>query len=127
QAGGLFIKFFNEYAVFPTSGLRFCMNQNMIVLYMAGRRIMPGWMQMKAQCGKNIHLEPHVKSNLNGVHTNNLTQAEIWKPENVSEKDAAAATEMAYFVAWVENEIRISPTQWCWDYRKWSRRPFIQI
>jgi lauroyl/myristoyl acyltransferase len=29
---------------------------------------------------------------------------------------------MSYFAAWIEKEIKKKPTQWSWDYQKWSRQ-----
>jgi lauroyl/myristoyl acyltransferase len=122
KTGGAFIKFFNDYSVFPTSGLRFCMSQNMIVLYLSGRRILPGWLAVKTQCGKNVHLTANSESHVQGIDTSNLNSAPIWQFEQFSERDKPATEEMSYFTKWIEKEIRKTPTQWCWDYRKWSRK-----
>jgi lauroyl/myristoyl acyltransferase len=123
KTGGTFINFFGDYAAFPISGLRFCMSKNMIVVYASGQRILPGWLGLKVQCGKNIHLERQMNSDSEETRTNHLQQSCLWKPELIKPKDKPAALEMSFFSHWIENEIRKSPTQWCWDYKKWSRKP----
>lgn len=116
SSGGVFVKFFNAYAAFPTSGLRFCTNKNSLIVYSAGYRIIPGWVNVHFHLGKNVHLE---------MQTNNsdFKQPDIWKFESILEKEKFAAFEVAYYATWLAEEIKKHPTQWCWDYRKWSRKP----
>lgn len=123
KTGGVFLKFFNQYAAFPLAGLRFCMSKNMIVLYTSGHRVIPGWVSMQIRAGKNPHLEIQNASHMEGVQTQSFTPTDMWDKENIYEKDKYAAVEMSYFVRWIENEIKKKPSQWCWDYRKWSRKP----
>ena len=120
KTGGVFLKFFENYAAFPISGLRYCINKNMIVFYISGYRIIPGIVRMKIKIGKNVHL---LKNN-SAISSQIDLQTDIWKPETINIKDKLATLEMSYFVPWSEQEIKKHPRQWCWDYKKWSRKLF---
>lgn len=123
--GGLFIRFFGKYAAFPISGLRMCMNQNLIVIYAAAYRILPGIMKLKMQCGKNPHLKDSIilPSEPSFLSSLSLKKADLYHHNHAKEPEKDANLEMSYFVKWIENEIRNHPEQWCWDYKKWSREP----
>ncbi len=124
--GGIFIRFFNKFAAFPSSGLRMCLLNEMVVVYATGYRVMPGLMKLKMSCGWNAHLKKK-----NPLHPKDaqeqkqfITQpAELYKPHVLKESERSVAVELSYFVRWIENEIKKHPTQWCWDYKKWSREP----
>lgn len=124
KSGGVFIQFFGKYAAFPTSGLRMCMNQNLIVIYASAYRVLPGIIKIKMQCGKNPHLknpiaiptEPHFLS------ISSLNEAKVYH-HKIKDREKDAILEMSYFVNWIEKEIKKHPAQWCWDYKKWSREP----
>lgn len=121
KSEGLFLNFFGKYAVFPISGLRFCMNKNMIVIYASAYRILPGWMELKLQTGKNVHFPDQKKSEMKYIKNCDLSASEIHNQNQIPEKNKAVSLEMSYFASWIEKEIRQNPTQWSWDYRKWSR------
>ena len=125
KTGGLFIHFFKKYAAFPVSGLRMCMNNNMIVVYASAYRVLPGIVKMKMQCGKNPHLKE--KKFLNEepsfLNTEILSEADLYHKNHIKEREKDVSTEMSSFVNWIENEIKSHPAQWCWDYKKWSRDP----
>ncbi|BBH53633.1 lysophospholipid acyltransferase family protein [Fluviispira sanaruensis] len=122
KKGGVFIRFFGKYAAFPTSGLRMCLNQNMPVIYASAKRIFPGFLTLKLKIGQNNHLKSKAVSNK--IHnTTELNSAEIFNFSELKEREIETALELSYFVAWVEKEIRTNPSQWCWDYNKWSRDP----
>nr|BFD31692.1 hypothetical protein GTC16762_13100 [Pigmentibacter ruber] len=126
--GGLFIKFFNDYAAFPTSGLRMCMNQGMVIAYAAAYRVIPGVVKLKMQSGKNPHLKKNILENYQQIYTRDedLVPAKLFDAENIKQREAQTALEMAHFTKWIEEQIREHPNQWCWDYRKWSRKPRAQ-
>lgn len=119
----LFLRFFENFSAFPTSGLKICMNKNMVVIYASAWRLFPGFMKLKLQMGKNVHFEsqksPRKQRYANDCH---LDPAPIFNFENISEKNRNVALEMSYFASWIEKEIRRHPTQWSWDYGKWSRK-----
>jgi lauroyl/myristoyl acyltransferase len=119
KTGGVFLKFFEKHAAFPTSGLRFCLNKNMIAFYLFGHRILPGVVKLKIKMGKNAHISSET---LNPYRIQN-PPSEIWNETQLSPKEKPAAKELSYFTKWMEQEIKEHPTQWCWDYRKWSRQP----
>jgi lauroyl/myristoyl acyltransferase len=125
KSGGLFIRFFGKYASFPISGLRMCMNQNLIVVYASAYRILPGIVKLKMQCGKNPHLKDgiEISSEPSFLSTSSLNEAELYHRNHIKEREQDVSLEMSYFVNWIENEIREHPGQWCWDYKKWSREP----
>ena len=125
KAGGLFIHFFKKYAAFPVSGLRMCMNNNMIVVYASAYRVLPGFVKMKMQCGKNPHLKEINQINFDStfLNTEKLYEADLYHKDCLKEREKNVSIEMSYFVHWIENEIKNHPTQWCWDYKKWSREP----
>lgn len=121
--GGLFIRFFKNYAAFPVSGLRMCMNQQLIVVYASAYRVLPGVVKLKMQCGKNLHLlsSSEIVEDSLFLSSVYLENAEIYN--NLKEREKYAGLEMSYFVKWIEHEIKNHPEQWCWDYKKWSRKP----
>jgi lauroyl/myristoyl acyltransferase len=125
KSGGLFIRFFGKYAAFPISGLRMCMNQNLIVIYASAYRILPGIMKLKMQCGKNPHLKEYTpnQSEHSFLSTSSLNEAELYHLSHIKEREKDVSLEMSYFVNWIENEIKSHPGQWSWDYKKWSREP----
>ncbi|WGL60345.1 hypothetical protein QEJ31_01845 [Pigmentibacter sp. JX0631] len=128
KSGGLFIQFFNDYAAFPTSGLRMCMNQGMVIAYAAAYRVMPGVVRLKMQSGKNPHLKKNILENYQQIYAKDeyLIPAELFAKDKIKERETEVASEMAYFTKWIEEQIRQHPNQWCWDYRKWSRKPNIE-
>jgi lauroyl/myristoyl acyltransferase len=124
KIGGLFIEFFGKFSAFPTSGLKFCLNREMIVTYSSAQRIIPGWQRIFIRSGKNTHLAPPLATTLKYVNGDDLKKASLYaEEEGIAPKSSSVAEEMCYFAAWFEEEIRKNPTQWCWDYRKWSREP----
>lgn len=119
---GLFLKFFGKFAAFPTSGLKICMNKNMIVVYAAAHRVIPGLIRLKLQTGKNVHFSEQISSHIKYIKNEELVQAEIFDFENIPERNKLVSLEMSYFADWIEKEIKKKPTQWSWDYQKWSRQ-----
>lgn len=124
KQNGVFIRFFGQYAAFPTAGLKYCMNHNMIVIYAAAHRILPGWIHVEMRNGKNPHLAPCKQSQEKHIETQSLMGNETYcKNEPPIKEEVHVNLEMACFANWLEEKIRLHPTQWCWDYRKWSRKP----
>lgn len=125
KSGGLFIRFFNDFAAFPTSGVRMCINQGLVIVYAAAYRVFPGYLKMKMQSGKNIHLAKQELVNYQqaSVSDQQLIQATLLNNTEIKARELPAAIEMSFFTKWIETEISKHPNQWCWDYRKWSRKP----
>lgn len=125
KSGGLFIQFFNDFAAFPTSGVRMCMNQGMVIAYAAAYRVFPGYIKLKMQSGKNTHLTKNDMSFYQQVYASDehLQPASLLNKQEIKEREMNTAIEMSYFAKWIEAEIKKHPNQWCWDYRKWSRKP----
>ena len=122
---GIFIRFFGEYAAFPTTGLRFCMEQKSVVVYSFSYRIIPGWVKNFYQCGKNFHLDRSQQVKSIYENSDGLIEGDLFSngdQDIIDTKDVLATKEMTYFVKWLEDNIKKYPTQWSWDYRKWSRR-----
>ena len=119
--GGLFLKFFGKFAAFPYSGLKFCMQENMLVAYASSQRIIPGYSKIKFILGKNLHLKMDEIINQEDYKSvRNDADNEIY---NLNGIDKNVALELASFANWIESEIKKNPTQWSWDYKKWSREP----
>lgn len=125
KKNGVFIQFFGKYAAFPTAGLKYCMDHKMIVMYAAAHRILPGWIHLEMRNGKNPHLAPHYQSHEKYIETQSFTANQIHdhNENGPPTGEAHVNIEMACFANWLEAKIKLRPTQWCWDYRKWSRKP----
>jgi lauroyl/myristoyl acyltransferase len=127
KSKGAFFKFFGEYSSFPTGGLKFSIQHNSIFVYMTSRRIIPGWFFYTFQGGKNLHLMDDTQTAaikvISELKSSALVGAEIYESHLSDNQNKFGYLEMSYYVKWLENNIRKSATQWCWDYRKWSRKP----
>lgn len=120
KKNGAFISFFGKQAAFPTTGLKFCMEKKTILIYAFAQRIIPGVIKVTFQCGKNLHLTK-VPGNSLYTNSNHLIAGELHPSHVADKKDEIVNLEMAYFVKWLEDNIKKYPAQWCWDYHKWSR------
>lgn len=99
QKGGLFVSFFKEPAAFPHHGFEFVLSMKVPVLFVGVRRIAPGYFECLCEEGYTDHLSE-------------------------SRPDSTVHIEpmMAKFARWLERIVRESPSQWSWDYKKWSRK-----
>jgi len=102
---GNFVPFFGKPAAFPGSGLKVALRANMIVMYLTQTRIVPGLCIFDFRWGKNLHLDKSEKK-----ENSSKTELDGWVFEELKE-----------YVQWLEFNIRKHPSQWCWDYKKWSR------
>ncbi|MES2615061.1 MAG: hypothetical protein V4591_06570 [Bdellovibrionota bacterium] len=124
KKNGVFIRFFGKFAAFPTAGVKFCAEKKSIFIYVFAHRIIPGWVNISFECGKNLHLaQKTTQANSTYSSTQHLILGEIYPNTTIDEKEEMAQKELAYYTSWLENNIKKYPTQWCWDYGKWSREP----
>jgi lauroyl/myristoyl acyltransferase len=122
-SGGLFVRFFGAWAAFPYAGPDVGLRFEMPVLHVTARRILPGWFRLVYAEGENSHLRvarsmpPDVERSGTRYEVN-----EVYR-EQLTAKELRMAPIMGAYAGWLEAVIRSAPTQWFWDYRKWSRKP----
>jgi lauroyl/myristoyl acyltransferase len=92
--GGRFFNFFGTPSAFPDGGIEIALRAKADFVFFASRRIWPGFLTVE---GLVYECSEQEKNDVNRLLT--------------------------AFVQWLESLIRLSPWQWCWDYRKWSRQP----
>jgi len=95
---GFFVDFYGAQSAFPEGGVDIAMRSNCEFVCAASRRIWPG----------------------------------IYTFEGCSlqfSEDSQRRTEtvVRLYARWLESVIELSPWQWCWDYRKWSRQPRSEL
>lgn len=120
DAGGIYAKFFNDFAAFPNAGIEVPLRENLPVIFLTVRRLMPGLFYCyysEASLNEGVDVE---------VGELVFCSAEILKTA-ASAKNDSNAYLMAQYCGWLEAVIRVAPTQWCWDYDKWSRQPKINL
>ena len=110
--GGIFVQFFDRWAAFPVAGPELCVRAGMIIVHVCAVRTGLGKFRMEFAEGDNSHLGLGQKAQMSPIH---------W--EGLAEKERKVAPIFAAFAFWLEDLIRQFPTQWFWDYRKWSRQP----
>lgn len=127
-SGGLFVSFFGKPCAFPVAGLELGVKLGIPVVYITARRIWPGYFKMLFADGSNLHLKP--LSNAGELTLPSSTPlgntpvfAATLFDASLSPKQMRVAEMVAAYVGWLEGIVRAKPTQWCWDYRKWSREP----
>jgi lauroyl/myristoyl acyltransferase len=110
-----FIKFFNDYALFPHNGLSMAQEEKAHVLHVLCQRLWPGTFEIRAKEGANTHLlssSPHLTTEAQKrVHETSQTD---YDPHILNELSAYAQT--------LEEQISQKPGAWFWIYRKWSRK-----
>lgn len=114
RKGGVFINFFGAPAAFPHRGPGIMVSNKVPVLFAAAIRIFPGYFKQIFSDSSNPHLNFNTKNSRFPSNTIVHTPHEV-QPET--------AQLLAEFAAWLESEIKKDVWQWCWDYRKWSRKP----
>ena len=115
RKGGLFIRFFKDFAAFPLHGPQHAEAHALPWLFFNSRRICPGVLEL-------ITSDPQTEEAEQRVLGMEPWQSRIY-PGSPGDKETQR--KMAFFCVWLEKEIKKSPAQWFWDYRKWSRRPEI--
>lgn len=93
-SAGHFIEFFGKQSAFPDGGIEVALRSNANFIFVTSRRIFPGFYTFE---GRSL-----------AVSEGNKLDASIVLSE---------------YARWLERVIEISPWQWCWDYKKWSRQP----
>jgi lauroyl/myristoyl acyltransferase len=109
---GIFIDFFGTPSAFPWRGVELLLAEGCPALHFTMRRIIPGFFEILFSEGKNVHLKEYdgcVKPSREIRHF----------PPGAS---AATSTVIEAFVIWFEGVVKKYPLQWCWDYKKWSRK-----
>jgi lauroyl/myristoyl acyltransferase len=112
RRGGVFIPFFGAPAAFPHRGLGVMVESGVPVLFVAAVRIFPGYFRYVYADASNFHLSKTDQSSM-VLHEN------VCVPMAVNPVTVSLLVE---FAQWLEMEIAKNPSQWCWDYRKWSRK-----
>jgi hypothetical protein len=93
---GFFTPFLGAPAAFPEGGVEIALRSKCEFVCVASRRMWPG-------C---------------------YTFDGLWLQNVTSNEKPLPAIVIAY-AQWLEELIRQSPWQWCWDYKKWSRKPAL--
>ncbi|MEN9810160.1 MAG: hypothetical protein RLZZ488_1727 [Pseudomonadota bacterium] len=93
-SAGFFIDFFGAQSAFPGGGVDVCARMKSEFVFVTSRRLWPGFYTFEGR-----HFTAHADNDLN------------------------SALILTSYARWLEAVIRISPWQWSWDYRKWSRKP----
>ncbi|MEN9529264.1 MAG: hypothetical protein RI932_1137 [Pseudomonadota bacterium] len=91
---GYFVRFFGKHAAFPEGGLEIALRSNAEFVCLSSRRLWPGCYTFEG----------------------------CWLREERRSQQPLDAILNAY-ARWLESVVLKSPWQWCWDYKKWSRRP----
>jgi lauroyl/myristoyl acyltransferase len=125
KKGGVFIKFFGSFAAFPHSGVRQSLEHPVVCVANTARRIIPGIFRVEyalMPCGHIPMIDAVSLALCNG--SLKYSPSEIWNLE-VTKSLASEDTLniLSHYAGWLESVVRKGPSQWCWDYRKWSRIP----
>ncbi len=119
--GGIFLRFFGEFASFPFRGIAHALACDIPVVATNARRIAPGVFATEYILIPVARLSAVDPVALQAaVQRNSLT----YQPAEPFPQgdDAEVADILSHFAGWLEVLVRKSPYQWCWDYRKWSRQ-----
>ncbi|NBW81826.1 hypothetical protein EBR21_08735 [bacterium] len=98
SSAGNFVEFFGKQSAFPDGGIEVALRTKSNFIFVTSRRILPG------------------------VYT--FEGRSLVAGENHS---LNATTIISEYARWLEKVIVLSPWQWCWDYRKWSRQPQVEL
>ena len=120
--GGVFVRFFSEHAAFPRGGAKFAIQHGLPVLHAQAVRIGPGIFKMYWGVGLNHHVAINKPDMDIYQELPAVTKAFI-SGSSSSEFDKRTEREIANFAGWLENVILRYPSQWFWNYKKWSRKP----
>lgn len=132
--GGLFVEFFGAFASFPFKGIDLVKEHPVACVANNARRLLPGLFRMEFALMPNNHLRVTNPAALQSAKDSmTYTPALVLGSDHSPSETAPINTQhsidptvqqiMSHFVGWLEAVIRRSPHQWCWDYKKWSRRP----
>lgn len=123
SSGGIFVKFFNEWAAFPYAGPDVGLRFECPVMHVTARRILPGWFRLEFAEGENSRLRIARPLPPDVQRTGTQYECREVYAQHLSEKELRMAPVLSAFAGWLEVVVRSAPSQWFWDYRKWSRKP----
>ena len=125
KKGGIFLEFFGEFAGFPFAGVKQAVGHPIVCVANTARRILPGMFRLDYALMPNDHLiaiNPAALSEC--INSIQFEPAAIFDQVNITPLAGAhTVAVMAHYAGWLQKVIQTSPSQWCWDYRKWSRKP----
>ncbi len=113
KTNGVFSSFFGEWAEFPVSGLDMALRAGVPGAFIVAKRISPG---------QFTFYFAHSTANSVAIGNSNLKLNRILF-ENKMQRTAESLRLMALYVGWLESCVEHNLFQWCWDYKKWSRKP----
>ena len=135
---GAFFEFFGAPAAFPYGGIAFGNERNMPCLATTARRLLPGWFWLEYALMTNATSDQQPPQEVARLldratvpfeparHVETGPAAEATDTESAQRRrrgpDDQSLRVLGQFVGWLEAVIRKDPTQWSWDYKKWSRR-----
>ena len=102
---GLFVKFFQHKAAFPSRGVGIGVDAGMAFVHVTARRVSLGKFEMIFEEGWNGHLAGNF----------------LKTPDSPDLLFSTSQIVLSY-AEWLEGVVRAYPGQWFWDYRKWSRK-----
>lgn len=119
--GGVFVDFLGAPSAFPYVGLDFVQRLGTRCVACNTRRLwLPGLMRIE------FAEMPHGGNLTRQIRLSSLPfQPSSSHVEEGFEQPAPLATVriLESFAGWLGELVRVSPYQWAWDYRKWSRKP----
>ena len=125
KKGGVFLDFFGAYAGFPSNGIQQALNHPVVAVANTARRIFPGCFRIEYALMPNEHLQLSDPNALRTcIDSIAYTPSLVWDRSGCELRAGTnTVAVLSHYVGWLEAVIRLSPVQWCWDYRKWSRQP----
>lgn len=121
ESGGVFTEFFGKHAAFPYRGPGAVISTGLPFVHGTAMRLWPGCFRILYGEGANHHIAAY--SEQSPISGNCDAQpSSVWT-QGMDNREQQMAPVIAAFSGWMEAAIRQSLTQWCWDYRKWSRAP----
>lgn len=97
-SSGNFVEFFGKKSAFPDGGIEVALRTQSPFVFVTSRRLLPGVYTFEGRS-----LPP------------------------VGERRPDATIVLFEYARWLESVINLSPWQWCWDYKKWSRQPQVEL
>lgn len=108
---GAFIQFFGEFSAFPTGGLDLACKNNAAIMFTTARRILPGIFYIHCENG-SFDGESQSTQQMNVAHVSTMR-----------ESNPQVTQILSAYARWLEDIVTRHPSQWFWDYKKWSRKP----
>ncbi len=125
--GGAFFRFFGAWAAFPFMGIDFAAKQGTLAIACNVRRVgLPGLFRIEYALLPTSLRPRDTLLCKDIVPSFSFESAEIWPghlPYESGKLREETAQQLAAYVGWLESLVKMGRSQWCWDYRKWSRQP----